>query len=298
MVPLFGAVLTSLPENDRNLVSAWLRYSGLHLKEVNAKNWKDHSEGILFFSKSSPELAKELLEWSIEPLLCGNFDEQEKLNYYESGASLLWEESCRSVNSLPSYPPNLSYTNWAVYTANPIFDKHISTLLRSLGETVYVEGKFEHLLKRIQTSPIHLAILDWDSLGSSLPQCIERLKSIHKERQTLFLGLKDFDRDHLYRDLSLGISQISPSLFSGKDLLEVLARSLPVRKEREEENTRTSEFRRIKFEFQEKNLPMRYELTEEREKTVLENKEDTNVKNVRNLFRWLYGRSFEKKKII
>ncbi|WP_411823191.1 hypothetical protein [Leptospira sp. 'Mane'] len=293
MIPLFGAVLISQSsEKDGKLLQAWLKYHSLTVTEVHSKNWKDHSSGVLFFSKPTPELAKELLEWSIEPLLFGSFTESEKENYRIAGVSLLWQEDGNSFTDFPIFPANASSTNWAVFSGRPRFDKHLFSLLRAMGEVAYTEGVFEHLVARIKTSPIHLVLLDWDVVPAPISKSVEILKSIQKEKQVLFLGLKNFEKENLYRDLSQGISEISPSLFNDSEILEVISRSLPITKKEEIPKSNSVGFKKLVFEFQEKKIPVRYGIEERFEESAGPDPEQKKIRNIRKLFTWLYGMSF------
>ncbi|TGN11641.1 hypothetical protein [Leptospira ilyithenensis] len=294
MIPLFGAVLISPgSEKEGKLLHAWLKYHSLQITEVHSKNWKDHSSGILFFSKPTPELAKELLEWSIEPLLFGLFTEGERENYRKAGVSLLWQEDGSHFSEFPIFPANSSSTNWAIFSTQARFDKHIFSLLRAMGEAAYTEGVFEHLVARIKTSPIHLVLVDWDAVPSPISKSVEILKSVQKEKQVLFLGLKNFDKGNLYRDLSQGITEISPSLFNYSEILEVISNSLPITKKEKIPRSGSVNFKKLTFEFQEKKIPVRYKLEERFVENNSGDKEQKNIENIRKLFTWLYGNSFD-----
>lgn len=165
MDSLFGAVLTQLPDLEKNLIVTWLQVQGFVIKECTQKTWKDHPDSIRLFSKPTPEIIKELLDWSIEPILCGNFTNEEKEIYKNIGVSLLWEKPYSEIHTFPCKTLPMSKLTWVIYTKDQSLDKHLSVFLKSMGQTVFTEGSLEFLSKRIQTGPCHFLILDWDVIN-------------------------------------------------------------------------------------------------------------------------------------
>ncbi len=82
MDSLFGAVLTQLPELEKNLLVSWLQVQGFVVKECTQKTWKDHPDSLRLFSKPTPEIAKELLDWGIEPISHGKKKKIIKMRVY------------------------------------------------------------------------------------------------------------------------------------------------------------------------------------------------------------------------
>lgn len=285
MDSLFGAVLTQVPDAEKNLITAWLQVQGFVVKECTQKTWKDHPDSIRLFSKPSPEITKELLDWSIEPILCGSFTKEEKEIYKNIGVSLLWEKPYSEIQTLPTNPLGLSKLTWVVYTKNPIFDKHLSVFLKAMGQTVFTEGSMEFLFKRIQTGPCHFLILDWDVLDPRT--VIPELSKLKREKQFLSIGIKDFMKEHLYRDLKTGIGTISEVLVSQSDFWNVLLHSFPLSEESKEFHgwkETSNSVSKLSFTFQEKQIPITMQLTET---TILKKKQSfPQIQNLLNLFDW------------
>ncbi|PJZ44060.1 hypothetical protein [Leptospira brenneri] len=285
MDSLFGAVLTQLPELEKNLIIAWLQVQGFVVKECTQKTWKDHPDSIRFFSKPTPEIAKELLDWSIEPVLCGNFTKEDKEIYKEMGVSLLWEKSYTEIHTFPCKTLPLSKLTWVVYTKDPIFDKHLSVFLKAMGQTVFTEGNMEYLVKRIQTGPCHFLILDWDI--SDPRTVVSGLTKLKSEKQFLSLGIKDFMKEHLYRDLKTGIGTISEVLVSKSDFWNVLLESFPLTEEFKTGNgykETSKSVSKLSFTFQEKQIPVTMQLIESISQNITET--GPQIKNILGLFNW------------
>ncbi|TGM68204.1 hypothetical protein EHQ94_10420 [Leptospira meyeri] len=285
MDTLFGAVLTQLPDAEKNLIVTWLQVQGFVVKECTQKTWKDYPDSIRLFSKPSPEIAKELLDWSIEPILCGRFTKEEKEDYKNNGVSLLWEKPFTEIHTLPCKTLPMSKLTWVIYTKDQNLDKHLSVFLKTLGQTVYAEGNLEFLLKRIQTGPCHFLILDWDVIDPHIT--VPGLTKLKREKQFLSIGIKDFMKEHLYRDLKTGIGNISEVLVSRQDFWNVLLHSFPLE---EESNTQTKwkektrSVSKLSFTFQEKKIPITMQLTET---NIIKNEVfSPEIENLLDLFHW------------
>lgn len=294
MVPLYGAILCSTEtESHLDLILARFKMEGLPAHHVNPKNWKDDREGIRVFTKVSPPLAKELLDWSIEPLLYGSFSAEEKEGFLKEGVSLLWDRPITELFQMPIFMMKQSSCFWTICTSHPKVDKHLGLILKSFGQLVSIEGEPEQLISRLRTSPVNLAVLDWDQKQLELQSKIPILKKIKQEKEILFLGIKDFEKDHLYRDLAYGISEVSPSLFSITEIIELIVRSLPVHPTNSEILRQRTSIRKLEFEFQEKKKPTRYKLVDSYTEEGTESKEKIEIKNLVTVFKWLFNRSIE-----
>ncbi|TGL86021.1 hypothetical protein EHQ68_09660 [Leptospira congkakensis] len=285
MDSLFGAVLTQLPELEKNLLVAWLQVQGFVVKECTGKTWKDHPDSLRLFSKPTPEIAKELLDWSIEPILCGNFTKEEKENYKSKGVSFLWEKPYSEIHTFPSKTLPMSKLTWVVYTKDQNLDKHLSVFLKAMGQTVFTEGNLEFLIKRIQTGPCHFLILDWDVIDPRVT--VPGLTKLKQEKQFLSLGIKDFMKEHLYRDLKTGIGTISEVLVSKSDFWDVLIQSFPLTEESKTGNGWTESIKpvsKLAFTFQEKHIPIGMYLAESTELKMT--KTHPQIQNILDLFRW------------
>ena len=295
MVPLFGAILTS-SENEASmeLLLSFLRYQGLKADSVNAKNWKDKDEGIRVFSKPTPMLAAELLEWSIESLLYGNFTDAELEAYFDIGVVQNWKEPITSLFHMPIFMLKPGSVFWSICTGHPKFDRILSFILRSFGQNVSVEGEFSHLISRIRTNPVNIVIFDWDQKYDGIKNQISKLKTLKEQKEFLVIGLKDFGRDNLYRDLAYGITEISPSLFSYGEIIEVIVRSFPIFPIRTQNKNESEDFKKILFEFQEKSKPVRYSVVEDRIRIGQQEEMETQIHSLTQIYRWLFKRSFHK----
>ncbi|TGK84589.1 hypothetical protein EHQ24_06250 [Leptospira noumeaensis] len=285
MDSLFGAVLTQLPELEKNLLVSWLEVQGFVIKECTQKTWKDHSDSLRLFSKPTPEIAKELLDWSIEPILCGNFTTAEKEKYKDMGVSLLWEKLYTEIHTFPSKTLPLSKLTWVVYTKDQNLDKHLSVFLKAMGQTVFTEGNLEFLIKRIQTGPCHFLILDWDVIDPRIT--VPGLTKLKSEKQFLSLGIKDFMKEHLYRDLKTGIGTISEVLVSKSDFWQVLLQSFPLTEESKNEygwKETQKPISKLQFTFQEKHIPIGMALVESTDIKMIQT--HPQIQNILDLFRW------------
>lgn len=286
MDSLFGAVLTQLPELEKNLIISWLQVNGLVVKECTSKNWKDFPDCVRLFSKPSPELAKELLDWSIEPILCGKFTNEEKEKFKAAGVSTLWEKSFSNIHTFPIIPLPDKKLTWVVCTKNPILDHNISMFLKTMGFLVYTEGNSEFLIKRLLVGPCHFLILDWDQLDAKI--LVPHLQKIKGEKPFLSIGIKDFNKEHLYRDLKMGISGISEVLIDNQDFWKVLLESFPLTANLDVEKSWSESAKtvsKLTFSFQEKHIPVSMKQVDTTIISALPLHQES--KHRIDLFRWL-----------
>ncbi|MBL0953533.1 MAG: hypothetical protein IBJ01_02055 [Leptospira sp.] len=285
MDSLFGAVLTQLPEREKELMIAWLQVNGSVVKECTSKNWKDFPDCVRVFSKPSPDLAKELLDWSIEPILCGQFSKEEKKEYKSAGVSFLWDKPFQKIHTLPLHPEPEKKLTWIVCTKDQILDQNISRVLKSLGYSVFTESNPEFLLKRLLVGPCHFLVLDWDKIDTKL--LIPNLEKIKREKPFLSIGIKDFNRENLFRDLKMGISGISEVLIDGKDFWKVFLDSFPLTEEQVTEKhwkESVKSVSKLTFTFQEKRIPVSMKLNEVT--TLSADQTFQSTKDHIDLFRW------------
>lgn len=286
MDSLFGAVLTQLPEREKELLISWLQVNGLVVKECTNKNWKDFPDSIKVFAKPTSELTKELLDWSIEPILCGKFTKEEKDSYQKTGVSLLWDKAFSQIHSLPIRPLPEKKLTWIVCTKNPTFDQNILKFLKSLGYQVYAEANPEFLVKRLLVGPCHVLILDWDMLDAKT--LVPTLQKIKNEKPFLSIGIKDFNKEHLYRDLKMGMSSISEVLIGGNEFWKVFLDSFPMSEETSERKywkESSQALSKLSFTFQEKRIPVSMKISETTIVSAIP--EHTELFHCIDLFRWL-----------
>lgn len=284
MSPLFGAVLCKTTDPEKKLIQAWIEVHGISCVEVNPKNWKDYPNGIKLFIKPSPELAKELLEWSIEPLLIGDFSATELESYKKTGVSFYFNDSILKISELPVFPATEQKLKFIIYTKDPLFDHQIQSIIKSMGQEFFVEGRFEELVHKMKFINNYILILDWDKIPTPIFKIVETFEELKKTRSFLLLGLKDFLKDNLYQDLKSGISGISNVLIQKEELIPTLLSSFPIQNEKNGKEIQ-KETKRFKIEFQEKKIPIRISLDE----TFFENRIEPNdkTKQILNLFNWL-----------
>lgn len=284
MSPLFGAVLCKTTDPEKKLIQAWIEVHGISCVEVNPKNWKDYPNGIKLFIKPSPELAKELMEWSIEPLLIGDFSATELESYKKTGVSFYFNDSILKISELPVFPATEQKLKFIIYTKDPLFDHQIQSILKSMGQEFFVEGRFEELVHKMKFINNYILILDWDKIPTPIFKIVETFEELKKTRSFLLLGLKDFLKDNLYQDLKSGISGISNVLIQKEELIPTLLSSFPIQNEKNGKEIQ-KEIKRFKIEFQEKKIPIRISLDE----TFFENRVEPNdkTKQILNLFNWL-----------
>jgi len=189
---------------------------------------------IFLLNELSMESLNLVHDWALEPLLIGRFSEQEKKEAAGSGIAKLWDTQEHSIQDLP-FKENFSATEisghlFAIYSENSSFSRIAKSILKTFGIHSFITSNFRELKQTLQESKIDFIILDWDA-GNTEPAIIAKeLLEIRKLGKIFppVIGIKDFNKPELFKELSSGIQFFSAILFSEKEVIKLLINSLPI----------------------------------------------------------------------
>jgi len=280
MTPLYGALFVA-DQNELSLCREFLQYKGIPVQIAKRKNWREELTNFPIFSDGSPELARALKEFGKEVLLFGNWKEEEMKEYHEAGVVFHWGWGGDSLFLLPLFPFKSQDWSWVISSLDPIFDRNMNALLECCGHRVICEPHWKVLPKAIAQERVDLLVLDWDQIP--IQEAMSLFPNLLREKEILVIGIKDFDRLNLYRDLSHGISSLSHVLLGKREVFSRIIESFPLAEYPKIplKYRRTTKF---EFELQEHRKPIR--LREIHTNELVEPWEINRSEAYRELFRW------------
>lgn len=194
---------------------------------------KFSSNQVIFLDKYDEFLIQDFLEWSIDIICVGDFDEITQRDMYNKGITSYWDTNSITFNQIVSCF-GLQYKiqpmiHCLIWTNETVSLRILQSILEKFGVNVFPASQAELSLFKLSETDFDLVIVDWDHAGLDILLIMEEFKTI-KQKKKFFptvLGIKDFQNLNLYRDLSAGIKEFSPALFSVQEMIHLLIQSVP-----------------------------------------------------------------------
>ena len=215
--------------------------SCFELEKVKVIHWSREfsipglKKGEILFVESFDRLAlSEFVNWSIQVQVIGRLSYEEKRSASISGITSYWNLDKYSIQSMSSgffkrteeiYPMQA-----LVWTDNKNFNHKIKSVLRSFSINEITTNNTDYALQALREKYFDLLILDWDTTGIEVIRLLREFRNI-KSTLNYFprvIGIKDFSKMNIFQDLTMGIKDFCPILFSQAEVMELLVDSLPI----------------------------------------------------------------------
>ena len=146
----------------------------------------------------------------------------------ETGIPFYWHPDKHSLQHIPLHKVSTEYSpTLLVITNDVIFNRKIKDIFQSISWKVVIVSGFKKSLALLQSGKIDLCVIDWDCDDENLDYFLTMQKDISSS--PLYIGLKDFNRENLFRSLSTGVSKLTNKLFAKQEFIEILINSIPLR---------------------------------------------------------------------
>ncbi|PKA06241.1 hypothetical protein [Leptospira ellisii] len=186
------------------------------------------------------------LDWSKQPLLLGRVEAPLLKELSRSGLNYFLNLETDSLVDLPlENVPQKKDLTAVVVGPYPLLYRRIRARLRLLGWETYPCAEIGTLTERFKEFEPGLLFVDWERLD--VKETVEKLRNL--PQRAVFppvIGIRDVKREGLFRDLSAGIRDFCPELYSEKEIYEIL--NISVFEERSEQPGFENR-RRLTFEF-------------------------------------------------
>jgi CheY-like chemotaxis protein len=192
---------------------------------------------VLVFDSYDTEILQELQKWSIQVQVIGRLSRNEKISAANSGLVSFWNLENDSIQILAKgiFQNIQSPTpiDAIVWTDNTLFNHRMKSLLERFTIDEVVTNNPNVALIALKEQKFDLLILDWDGCGLEPIQVIREFRNIKSNRKFFpkVIGIKDFSKMNLFKDLSIGIKDFCPVLFHPNEVIELLSDSLPIGRE-------------------------------------------------------------------
>jgi DNA-binding NarL/FixJ family response regulator len=192
---------------------------------------------VIFIDSFDRVALEEFLNWSIQVQLIGRLSYEEKRSASISGLTSFWNLDKYSIESMASgyfkrtdeiYPMHA-----LVWTDNKNFNHKLKSVLRSFSIQEITTNNTDYAFQALKEKYFDLLILDWDTTGIEVIRLLREFRSI-KSNLNYFprvIGIKDFTKMNIFQDLTMGIKDFCPVLFSAPEVMELLVDSLPIGRE-------------------------------------------------------------------
>ncbi|WP_342776119.1 hypothetical protein [Leptospira gomenensis] len=246
---LFDCIfLSGLTKKEEKLFFALLEWKEISTLEwTGAAGFPEIKNGEVIVRKTIDVFSLQTaLDWSKQPLLLGRIETSLLRELSLSGLDYFLNLETDSLLDLPleNVPKKKGLTALVVGPDRRLY-RRIKARLRVLGWETYPCTEIGTLTERFREFEPGLLFVDWERLD--VKETLEKLRNL--PQRAVFppvIGIRDVKREGLFQDLSAGIRDFCPELYSEKEIYEILNFSVL---EQEKEYPRSENRRRLTFEF-------------------------------------------------
>lgn len=192
-----------------------------------------HPNQILLTSEFSEHSLKMSYEWALPLSVIGRLSENETEFMFSKFVTSFWNVEKISI---PYFLPLVGKT-WEqkeiqvlLWSSNFLLAKVLQSMFRFFSIKFIFTENPQFAVQSILQNEYNLIILDWDNANLEILQVIRELKNLKLQKRSLppILGIKDFNKMHIFKDLSSGIKEFCSVLFNEREVIELFLRSFPL----------------------------------------------------------------------
>ncbi|MCB1177767.1 MAG: hypothetical protein KDK36_09330 [Leptospiraceae bacterium] len=173
-------------------------------------------------------------DWSLPTSIIGRLSEDDRTFTLKNSISSFWDLEKEDLNFYLPYIGkfyNSHPRKVLIWTENHLFNEILKSMFPFLNFSCIATGNPEYALNVLNENKFDLIFLDWDYSGMEPMVLIKELKKIKEtrgERLPEIIGIKDFNKMNIFKDLSSGLRDFCAVLFSYQEAIELLIRSFPI----------------------------------------------------------------------
>ena len=179
-----------------------------------------------------------LRDWMVDISIVGRLEESQ-LNFLSSTDTVsFWNLDKYSLKSCIAYIGArnipLEEPRILLWTGSKKLNSILLSLYKFYGVTATNASNSEVALYTLEDKKYDILVLDWDYSGMDIYYLIRDLRKIKSLREDfpMVIGIKDFDKPNIFKDLSAGIRDFCPVLFTPEEVWNLFLRSLPFEEDR------------------------------------------------------------------
>ncbi len=186
------------------------------------------------FSESAINLIR---DWAIDLSVVGRLSDSQ-LDFLNTTDTIsFWNLDKYSLKSCISYIGNRSIPDVdpkiLLWTGSDRLNSLLLSLFRFYSLNATNANSPELALYTLDEKDYDILVLDWDYNGMDISHLIRELRIIknYKTSFPVIVGIKDFDKPNIFKDLSIGIRDFCPVLFNKDEVWTLFKNSLPIEEE-------------------------------------------------------------------
>lgn len=218
--------------------------ANLELEKVKIIHWSREfsipslqKNEVLFVDNFDRVALNDFFNWSIHVQVIGRLSYEEKRAASISGLTSFWNLDKYSIQSMAGgyfkRTEEICPIHALIWTDNKNYNHKLKSILRSFSITEITTNNSDFAFQTLKEKYFDLLILDWDTTGIEIIRLLREFKNI-KSNLNYFprvIGIKDFSKMNIFQDLTMGIKDFCPILFSASEVMELLVDSLPIGRE-------------------------------------------------------------------
>jgi len=236
-----------------------------------------HPSQILLTSEFSQNSLRMGFDWALPISVLGRLSPDEREALVQKRVVSFWDLNEINIFSSLPYLGKKIFDNeieLLIWTKSLSFREIFSSLVKFFPIKLTSTDNPEFALQAISQNSYHLIVLDWDQSGLEVIILLRELRNLKTKKRDLpeIIGIKDFDKMNVFKDLSSGIREFCGVLFTPEEVLELFLRSFPIQS-------------KTNFQInQEKDFPVIFKQPKEYPSSslYLDYKKETRIANLQN----------------
>jgi CheY-like chemotaxis protein len=235
----FAIVTNNLYDAEWEFLQFAIRSSGntiLYWNNFEGMPSLDKGQILLIngFSESAINLIR---DWSIDLSVVGRLSEVELQFLNTTDTISFWNLDKYSLKSCISYVGNRCIPDTSqkilLWTGSDRLNSLLLSLFRFYSISATNANSPELALYTLDEKDYDILVLYWDYNGMDILLLIRELRIIknYKTNFPVIVGIKDFDKPNIFKDLSMGIRDFCPVLFNKEEVWSLFKNSLPIEEE-------------------------------------------------------------------
>jgi hypothetical protein len=189
---------------------------------------------VIFQDSFKTYSIKTLKDWAVEITVVGRLTMDERKFLFDNNIVSFWNLEKYPIQLLASFMLRRFVSDLKpiclMWTGDEKFNEMLSYILRSFSIDSIRSTKAEFALSALKENSYDFLVIDWDYGGIDTTKLIRELRILKTEINNfpISIGIKDFDKMDIFKDLSNGIKEFCSVLFSKKEVIELFLRSIPL----------------------------------------------------------------------
>lgn len=235
----FAIVTHRLFDTEWDFLQYAIRSTGSQILYWNPNDGTPYLENgqIVLVNGFSEDTISILRDWMVDLSIVGRLEDSQIAFLSSTDVISYWNLDKYSLKSCIAHIGNRAMANdelsILLWTGSEKLNTSIVSLLKFYHLNAVNAGNPDMALLSLEEKEYDILVLDWDYNGLDIHRNIKELKKLRelKTHFPLILGIKDFDKPDIFKDLSMGIKDYCPVLFTPGEIWDLFLRSLPLEEE-------------------------------------------------------------------